>query len=124
MCIRDRSEAQDYPRVVIMHGLRDHTVDPDNALALVDQWTAVHGIDNVADTIDTAFLDHPNVERSVYADGSGESPVVLYSFTDLGHVLPIDQGEGPTQGGRTGTFFVDHDVHGTYITAREFGLMD
>ncbi len=120
---KGKSEAQDYPRMVIMHGLRDHTVDPDNALALVDQWTAVHGIDNVADTIDTAFLDHPNVERSVYADGSGESPVVLYSFTDLGHVLPIDPGEGPAHGGRTGTFFVDHDVYSTYIIAREFGLM-
>lgn len=117
------AEQEHYPRVVILHGQRDHTVDPGNALALVDQWTAVHGMDSVADTVDTSFLGHSNVERVAYEDGSGGSPVVLYRFADLGHVLPVDPGKGPAQGGRTGTFFLDNDVHSTYIIAREFGLL-
>ncbi|MBK6776243.1 MAG: PHB depolymerase family esterase [Flavobacteriales bacterium] len=74
-----------YPRMVIMHGLRDHTVDPGNALALVDQWTAVHGMDNVADTVDNSFLVI-RTWRAWYADGSG-GRVVLYRFTDLATVL-------------------------------------
>jgi poly(hydroxyalkanoate) depolymerase family esterase len=112
-----------YPRMVILHGLKDHTVDPSNAQALVDQWTGVHGIDNVPDTTDIAFLGYPNVERRVYTNGSGVSQVVLYRFNDLGHMLPVDPGEGPSHGGRTGTFFTDRDVHGCYIIAREFGLL-
>ncbi|MEO8068757.1 MAG: PHB depolymerase family esterase [Flavobacteriales bacterium] len=117
-------DQQHFPRMLILQGLRDNTVDPSNAIALVDQWTAVHGIDNVADSTSQAFLDHAGLERSTYSGSAGDPLVVLYRFSDLGHVLPVDPGTGPGQGGHTGVFAVDKDVHATYLIAREFRLVD
>lgn len=113
-----------YPCMVILQGAQDNTVDPRNALALVDQWTAVHGIDNKSDSTAARFLDHADLERMAYADSTGSTRVVLYNFADVGHALPVDPGSGPAQGGRTGVFAVDKDVHATYLIAREFGLVE
>lgn len=115
---------QHFPHIVVLQGLRDNTVDPRNAIALVDQWTAVHGIDNVADTTAEAFLGHAGLERRTYSGVTGRPPVVLYHFSELGHVLPVDPGTAPWQGGRTGVLAVDKDVHSTYLIAREFGLVE
>lgn len=41
----------------------------------------------------------------------------------LGHVIPIDPGEGELQGGAKGTFSKDINFFSTYFIARDFGLI-
>lgn len=75
-----------YPKIAIWHGLNDGTVDPANRLELVEQWTALHGIDTTADETGPGVA---NDTRRAYKDAQGTTWVELHEVTGTGHELRI-----------------------------------
>lgn len=109
-----------YPRVSIWQGTADATVDPANALELIEQWTDVHGIDQTPD----AQEDHGDVTRLQFTDSEGRVLVESHEIRGFGHATPIDP-DGEERGcGRSGEpFIVDGDICSTREIARFFGLI-
>jgi poly(hydroxyalkanoate) depolymerase family esterase len=109
-----------YPRVSIWQGTADATVDPPNAVELIEQWTAVHGIDQTPD----AQEDHGNVTHLQFTDLEGRLLVESYEIRGFGHATPIDPDGEERACGRSGdTYIVDGDVCSTHQIARFFGLI-
>ncbi|WP_454018026.1 extracellular catalytic domain type 1 short-chain-length polyhydroxyalkanoate depolymerase [Azospirillum sp. Marseille-Q6669] len=80
------------PRVLIVQGTADCTVDPQNALYLTNQWTAFHGLKTDAPVVIGQEPSWP--ERAVrqgYAPaGTNALWVETVLLKDVGHVMPID----------------------------------
>ena len=108
-----------WPRVAIWHGSSDTTVHSFNAAELVEQWTAVHGIDQRVDSED----DLNGYPRQVYQDEDGRARVELVTVTGMGHAVPVDPGPGPDQCGRTGAYISDADVCASMHIARFWNLL-
>ncbi|MBK9149060.1 MAG: PHB depolymerase family esterase [Flavobacteriales bacterium] len=105
-----------YPRIVVVHGVRDHVADFELARALVAQWTSVAGADSVPESKERVDA-RATVVRMSFRDSTGAEPVVLYRIEELGHRLAQDdQGRG----GWTGK---DVGFNSTRAIAREFGLV-
>ncbi|MBK8226718.1 MAG: PHB depolymerase family esterase [Flavobacteriales bacterium] len=105
-----------YPRIVVVHGVRDPVADFGLARALVAQWTSVAGADSVPEAKERVDA-RAAVVRMSFRDSSGTEPVVLYRIEELGHRLAQDD-EG--RGGWNGK---DIGFNSTRAIAREFGLM-
>lgn len=114
----------DYPRILAVHGEMDLLVEPKNSRELVEQWTWVHGIDAEADSVQKAFRGVDAVQRSAYTDQNGNTLVILYSITGIGHRIAIDPGDGPRQGGEVNIAAKDMGFHSTYWLGRDMGLFD
>ena len=80
-----------WPRVSIWHGTDDTTVSFQNLGELLEQWTNVHGIDQVADS--STFVG--NYPHNVYTDAEGRSLVETWEITDGAHAWPYG-GDGDT----------------------------
>lgn len=76
------------PRVSIWHGTADTMVSPKNLTELVEQWTNVHGIDQVADVEDTV----KGYPHKVYEGRAGAPLVESYELTGQSHGWPYDPG--------------------------------
>src|SRR4051794_28471403 len=109
-----------WPRVSLWQGDADPTVHPTNLRELLDQWTAVEGIDEVPDREEaTAAYRHRE-----FADAAGEVRVETYELPGMGHAVPVDPGSGPAQCGRVADHFADQDVCAAFRIARFWGLID
>lgn len=109
-----------WPRVAIWQGDADGTVDPPNAIELVEQWTNVHGIDAVPD----AEEDVGPAIRRAYHDADGRTLVAFYDLPGFGHATPIDPDAAAEPCGRAGEPFIrDADICSTAAIARFFGLL-
>ncbi len=73
-----------WPRVSIWHGSSDSVVAPSNRLELVEQWSALHGIDQTADG--TSAIPSGGT-RSLFNAGSGRALVELNEIPNLGHAV-------------------------------------
>ncbi|RKH35888.1 esterase [Corallococcus praedator] len=111
-----------YPRVSIWHGTSDFTVKNSNLTEGVEQWTAVHGIDQTEDLSETV-AGYPH---KVYTDAAGKALVESYSLTGMGHGTPIDPAfrfPGTTVAcGTAGAYVLDTDICSTWYVAKFFGL--
>jgi poly(3-hydroxybutyrate) depolymerase len=109
-----------WPRVSLWQGGRDATVHPANLDELVEQWTAVHGIDRTADQaeVEDAY------RRRAFADATGAVRVEAYELPALGHAVPVDPGPGPERCGRAvaDPHFADLDLCAALRIARFWGL--
>lgn len=106
------------PLVSIWHGDADTVVKPINLTESMQQWTNVHGIDQVADVSDTV-AGYPH---RVYKDAAGTPRVETYTITGMGHGTPVDPGTGETQCGIAGAYILDANVCSSYHVGRFFGL--
>ncbi|MGA9524620.1 MAG: PHB depolymerase family esterase, partial [Myxococcaceae bacterium] len=104
-----------YPRVSIWQGTQDAFVKPINSTELVDQWTAVHGIDQKADAEDT-LETHP---RKAYKNASGQTVVELIQITGMGHGTPVDPSSGC---GTAGSYRLNVGVCSSEYIAEFFGI--
>ncbi len=109
----------DYPRILIWHGIIDTTVLYYNSNEQIEQWTDVHGIDQTAETDDYFRGNH----RREYEDGSSNLLVKHHGIVAMAHAIPVDPGTAEDEGGSTGTFAKDHNLHSTYYTAKFWGLV-
>jgi len=114
------SHSGPWPIVSIWHGDADYTVRPANQTELVEQWTAVHGVDQSADIEDTV----KGIPHKVYKTSGGATVVETYTLPGMGHAVPIDPGSGVDQGGSTGSYVSDEDIWGAYHVGKFFGLDD
>lgn len=110
-----------YPKLIIVHGTKDNTVDFGNAIELIKQWTFLHQIEYKNRDSSEDFMENPAVQRFQYSDN--DSDVIFYKIKGLGHALPVDPGTKDNQGGETGVFAIDCDFFSTYYIAKDFGLI-
>ena len=83
----------DWPVISIWQGTDDGTVNPINAEDLMEQWTAVHGIDQTPED-DESLGPH---RRRLYRAGEapdGRPLVEWWTLEDFGHAVPIDPANG------------------------------
>ena len=112
------SHAGPWPKVSIWHGDGDFTVRPMNLTESMQQWTNVHGIDQVADVSDTV-AGYPH---RVYADAAGNARVETFTITGMGHGTPVDPGTGETQCGTAGAYILDVNICSSWYIGRFWGL--
>lgn len=113
-----------WPTVAVFHGGSDFIVYTVNEREVMEQWTNVHGIDQTPELDDPSFLGIANVRKREYRDGSGDTKVVTYNFNGMGHAIAVDPGNGPTQGGSTGSYATDVNFWSSYYSAEFFGLLN
>lgn len=114
------SHAGPWPIVSIWHGDADYVVRQANALESMQQWTNVHGIDQIADAEDSV-AGYPHKQ---YRDAQGRTRVETYSITGMGHGTPVDPGSGESQCGTAGAYVLDANICSSYYIGRFWGLDD
>lgn len=102
------------PRLLAFQGEYDPIVAPEDEGALVDQWTAIHGVDEVPE-VDEEVAGH---RHRVYEGGVAET----YLLSAYGHTIPVDPGSGEGQGGTVGPYAWDADLWSAYVAAGFFGI--
>ena len=109
-----------WPRVTLWQGSADRTVHPANVGELLDQWTALHGIDRTPDAEETG----PGWRRRHYRDGRGETLVEVVEVEGMGHSVPVAPGPAPPLCGRVvAPHFADHGLCAAFEIARFWGLI-
>ncbi len=117
--IRNASDPRGaWPRVSIWQGTADTTVRPVNASELMEQWTNVHGVDQVPDREETV----KGYPHQLYTDPDGHGLVETYSITDMQHGTPIDPGPRKDQCGTPAPFVLDAEICSSYFIAKFWGL--
>lgn len=107
-----------WPLVSIWHGDADYVVRPANLSESMQQWTHVHGIDQVADVSDSV-AGYPH---KVYKDAAGAPKVETYLITGMGHGTPVDPGTGESQCGTAGAYILDANICSSYHIGHFWGL--
>jgi len=118
-----KSSNNNYPKLIVIHGTNDNTVDFRNSGELIKQWTYIHNINIDEKMITENFNQNPLVQKEVFKNKNDEDQVIFYQINEMGHALPVDPGTNYNQGGNTGTFAVDIDFFSSYYIAKDFGLI-
>jgi MYXO-CTERM domain-containing protein len=106
-----------WPRVMIMHGTADTTVQPDAADELVEQWTNVHGLALEPDQTDE-IAGH---QRARFL-ANGQVAVERWRIEGMGHAFPIGRGDPEHGCGQVAAYFEDRDLCGAWRALEFFGL--
>ncbi|PWW00275.1 poly(hydroxyalkanoate) depolymerase family esterase [Hoeflea marina] len=104
-----------WPTISVWHGTDDKTVVPANALAIIEQWRGVHGVD--ADPSHQEAIGRHI--RQVWPDADGNVLIECYSISGMGHGTPIDQASGY---GKRAPFMIDIGLSSTELIARSWQL--
>lgn len=118
-----KSTSGKYPKLIIVHGTKDNTVDFRNANELIKQWTYIHNVNFNDRIITQQFEENPLIEKIIFPNTKNETPIIFYKIQDIGHALPVNPGMEFNEGGNTGMFAVDCDFFSTYYIAKDFGLI-
>jgi len=113
-----------FPRMAFFHGTSDAVVNINNLTESIEQWTAVHQIDQAIDATIINYAGNPDVSMHSYRNNLNQELVASYIISGFGHAIPIDVGACPQQGGQTATYAIDIDFHSTWHAAHFFGLID
>ncbi len=114
----------DFPKMAIFHGTSDAVVAYANAEELTEQWCNVNGADVNPDITNSNFQNNNIVTQKVYLmPNNSDTAVLRYDFQNIGHVIPIDEGTGPMQGGTPGSYTQDVNFYSTYWVADFFNLI-
>lgn len=111
----------EYPKLLLFHGKDDNVVDIKNAEEIVKQWTNVLNISGNASAENEITED---VRQYIYQNSNGDSLLIYYEISDMGHKLATDPGSSIQQGGGTGTAAKDKDFYSSYWAAHFFGLLE
>lgn len=107
-----------WPTVSIWQGESDWAVDPDNAVELLEQWTAVQGLDPRS-AVEEAGRGY---SRRVYRDATGQPRVEIYLIAEMSHGQPIDPGAGETQCGTPADYVLPAGICASDRIVRFWGL--
>lgn len=104
-----------YPRVSVWVGSADAIVVPGNSREVVEQFTALHGIDATADATETTGT----VTRLSYQNAGGDTLVELRTISGMQHGTAIDADQSC---GHAAPYVLDVGVCSTRETAAFWGL--
>lgn len=107
-----------YPRVSIWQGTADNTVNPENQIELMDQWTNVLGIDQIPDTDATIN----GQTHRVYRDANGNALVETVLIRGMGHGLPVNPGTGDTECGRAAPYILNVGICSSFHILKFWNL--
>jgi feruloyl esterase len=107
-----------WPRVSVWHGNDDKTVIPSNALEILKQWTAVHGLP-LSPSIKTRVDGYP---REVWINKAGEEIIEAYTINNMAHGTPLETGEVEGACGSPGPFLLPVGISSSYHIAKFFGI--
>ncbi len=114
----------DYPTLFVCQGTDDLVVDSINETRLVEQWTDVHGTDQVSDQTNPAFMGNTDVLQNIYKDNLGQDTIVItYTINNMAHGIAVDPGMGVMEGGQTSLGAFDVDFFSTFWMADFFDLI-
>lgn len=111
------------PNLIVLHGIQDHTVDPQSSQELIDQWVGWHGLDVKNREKDAPFAQNELITRYYYFNSAHEPAIIYYEIGKTGHAIPVDPGTGEKQGGETALFAIDRDFFSSWYIARDWGLV-
>ncbi len=109
---------QHWPKVSIWQGESDWVVDPDNARELLEQWTALQGLDPRLAGEEAG----QGYSRRVYRDAAGQPRVEIHLIAGMGHGQPIDPGPGETQCGTPADYVLPAGICASDRIVRFWGL--
>jgi len=112
-----------YPRMIVVQGKNDMVVNPKNADLLIAQWSYLHKVVDSMTISSTNFNESTDVTQIVYRNSEEEPKIIYYEINRMGHVIPIDPGSLPNQGGIKTMLSLDKDFFSTYFIAKDFGLI-
>lgn len=112
------SHSADWPILSVWHGSADQTVDQSNALALIEQWRALHGAPRMPGKTD---LVHGYPHR-VWRDPSGRDVIEEYSITGLGHGTPLDT-RGSRHGELAAPSMLEAGISSTHLIGRFWNIV-
>jgi poly(3-hydroxybutyrate) depolymerase len=107
-----------WPRVSVWHGNDDKTVIPSNALEILKQWTAVHGL-SLSPSVKTRVDGYP---RQVWINEAGDELIEAYTITNMAHGTPLGTGEAEGACGSPGPFLLPVGISSSYHIAKLFGI--
>jgi poly(hydroxyalkanoate) depolymerase family esterase len=107
-----------WPRLSVWHGGADTVVRPDNAEALVRQWTDLHGLP--AEPTDRTVVDGHS--RDVWRGPDGEDVIESFTISGMGHGTPLQVGEEAGMGGTAGAYMLDVGISSSHHMAAFWGL--
>ncbi|MDD3877069.1 MAG: PHB depolymerase family esterase [Bacteroidales bacterium] len=116
-------ESTEYPRLIVVHGLRDKIVNIQSSRELVKQWSFLHKTDEYPFKTLYAFENNPLVYKLFYYNAEGQNPIIFYMILKTGHEITVNPGKGDKKGGRRGFFSSDKDFFSTYYIAKDFGII-
>jgi len=117
--VRDASDySGPWPTISFWHGDADNTVKLKNMAENVEQWTEVHGTDQIPDLADSVR----GYEHRVY-QANGVPVVETYTIAGMGHGTPVDPGTAEIQCGIAAPFILDVNICSTYYMGRFWGLI-
>jgi poly(hydroxyalkanoate) depolymerase family esterase len=108
-----------WPRVSVWHGDADNMVVPSNALALLKQWTDVHGLP-LNPTLKARVDGYP---REVWLSKAGEELIEAYTISNMAHGTPLAIGESEGACGAPGPFLLPVGISSSYHIAKFFGIV-
>lgn len=100
------TEPGSWPPLSLWQGGGDETVDPDNLTELLEQWSALHGIDRVPDDEEAG----EDATRAIYEDADGVARIETWTLPDFGHAVPIDANGDPETCGIEGAHVFNADI--------------
>jgi poly(hydroxyalkanoate) depolymerase family esterase len=106
------------PRVSLWHGTRDSTVNPQDQIELMEQWTNVLGIDQTPDMEETVN----GHAHKVFQDQNGTPLVETWLINGMTHGTPIDPGSGEMQCGTAAPFILVAGICSSLYISRFWGL--
>jgi poly(hydroxyalkanoate) depolymerase family esterase len=118
--VRNASPGSTFPRVSIWHGTRDHVVNPQDQIEMVEQWTNVLGV-SATPQVDDQFK---TTRRQVFQDSSGKPMVEAFTVQDMDHGTPIDPGSEVDQCGTSkhDQYIISAGICSSYYIAKFWGL--
>lgn len=106
-----------WPRVAVWHGTADGAVSHQNLTELMEQWTNVHGTDQVSDATSSV----QTATRRQYRK-NGVTVVETWSISGMEHGTAVDPGNGSTQCGIASKYFPDVNICSSYHVVKFWGL--
>ena len=119
------SHSGNYPKVLIIHGQSDSTVNLNNANDLVRQWTNLHSTDQIAESSGT-LSGSTNVTYNEYENSGGIVVVKTYFVNGGAHSIFVDPSAGYGGYSHSNSPYYSSTVtgfHSTYYIAKFFGIV-
>lgn len=110
-------DGQTWPTVSVWHGSGDNTVAPSNAVAIIEQWSALHAVGSPPTRSD--LVD--GYPHRVWCGSDGRALIEEYSITGMGHGAPLDP-DGVDGCGVSGAYMLDVGINSTRRIAEAWGL--